>query len=86
MSAGLPEVDRNLRDAVALLAYMDDPFTGRETYTGSDRSRLQIQRSRLTPGDISVTVTGQHRIDAQAALEVLTYQDGPGSAELDRPR
>lgn len=61
--------DRHLRDAVALLACIDDPFAERERFTGSDRSRLQTLRSRLTPDDISWTVlTGQPRIDAETAL------------------
>lgn len=65
--------DRHLRDAVALLACIDDPFAERERFTGSDRSRLQRLRRRLTPNDISWTVlSGQHRIDAQTALQILT--------------
>ena len=68
--------DRHLRDAVALLACIDDPFAEREGFTGSDRSRLQTLRNRLTPDDISWTVlTGQSRIDAAAALEILTDED-----------
>jgi len=58
---------------VALLACIDDPFAEREGFTGSDRSRLQTLRNRLTPDDISWTVlSGQPRIDAVAALEILT--------------
>lgn len=58
--------DRHLRDAVALLACIDDPFAERESFTGFDRSRLQTLRSRLTPDDISWTVlTGKSRIDAR---------------------
>lgn len=68
--------DRHLRDAVALLACIDDPFAEREGFTGSDRSRLQTLRNRLTPDDISWTVlSGQPRIDAAAALEILTDED-----------
>ena len=68
--------DRHLRDAVALLACIDDPFAEREGFTGSDRSRLQTLRNRLTPEDFSWTVlSGQSRIDAAAALEILTDED-----------
>lgn len=65
--------DRHLRDAVALLACIDDPFTEREGLTGSDRSRLRTLRTRLTPDDTSWRVlAGQPRIDAETALEILT--------------
>jgi len=65
--------ERHLRDAVALLACIDDPFAEREGFTGSDRSRLQTLLARLPPDDISWTVlTGQTRIDAETALEILT--------------
>lgn len=65
--------ERHLRDAVVLLACIDDPFAEREGFAGSDRSRLQTLRERLTPDDISWTaLTGQSRVDAQAALEILT--------------
>jgi len=68
--------ERHLRDAVALLACIDDPFAEREGFTGSDRSRLQTLRARLTPDDTSWNVlAGQPRIDAEAALEILTEDD-----------
>lgn len=68
--------DRHLRDAVALLACIDDPFAERKGFTGSDRSRLQTLRARLMPDDISWTIlTGQARIDARTALEILTAKD-----------
>ena len=68
--------DRHLRDAVALLACIDDPFAEREGFTGSDRSRLRTLRTRLTPDEISWTVlSGQARVDAKAALEILTGDD-----------
>lgn len=68
--------NRHLRDAAALLACIDDPFAERGGFTGSDRSRLRTLRARLTPDDISWTVmTGQPRIDAQTALEILTDED-----------
>lgn len=65
--------DRHLRDAVVLLACIEDPFAERDGFTGSDRSRLQTLRTRLTPDDISWTaLTGRDRIDAAMALEILT--------------
>jgi hypothetical protein len=68
--------DRHLRDAVALLACIDDPFVERAGFTGSDRSRLKALRARLTPDDTAWTaLTGQHRIDAERALEILTDID-----------
>lgn len=68
--------DRHLRDAVALLACIDDPFAERENFAGSDRSRLQTLRRRLAPDDVSWTVlTGQPRTDTAAALDILTYED-----------
>jgi hypothetical protein len=68
--------ERHLRDAVALLACIDDPFAEREGFTGSDRSRLQTLRTRLTLDDICWTaLTGRHRIDAETALEILTDEN-----------
>lgn len=64
--------DRHLRDAVALLACIDDPFAERASCAGSDRSRLLTLHARLTPHDSSWAVlTGQSRIDAQTALAIL---------------
>lgn len=68
--------DRHLHDAVALLACIDDPFAEREGFTGSDRSRLLTLRARLLPDDLAWTVLrGQHRVDAETALEILTAED-----------
>ncbi|SKB05396.1 hypothetical protein [Aeromicrobium choanae] len=68
--------ERHLRDAVALLACIDDPFAERERFTGSDRSRLLTLRARLAPEDVAWTVVaGQRRIDAETALEILTEED-----------
>ncbi|MBB2893443.1 hypothetical protein [Flexivirga oryzae] len=68
--------DRHLRDAVALLACIDDPFAERDGFTGSDRSRLQTLRTRLPPDHISWTVlNGQQRTDAETALQILTDED-----------
>lgn len=68
--------ERHLWDAVALLACIDDPFTERENFAGSDRSRLLGLRARLDSGHVAWTgLTGQHRIDAETALEILTEDD-----------
>lgn len=68
--------DRHLRDAVALLACIEDPFAERDGFTGSDRSRLQFLRTRLASDDLSWTaLTGQARIDAETALKILTDDD-----------
>jgi len=72
--------DRHLRDAVALLACIDDPFAEREGFAGSDRSRLLMLRDRLTPEDSSWRIlSGQARTDARAALDILTSEQGMGS-------
>lgn len=71
--------ERHLRDAVALLACIDDPFLEREDFTGSDRSRLHTLRDRLRPDDISwTTLTGRARVDAETALEILAGKWGSG--------
>lgn len=68
--------ERHLRDAVTLLACIDDPFALRQGFTGSDLSRLLTLRARLTPEDVAWTVlTDQRRIDAETALEILTEED-----------
>lgn len=68
--------DRHLRDAVALLACIEDPFAERDGFTGSDRSRLMTLRTWLTPEDISwKALTGQPRIDAETALAILTDEN-----------
>ncbi len=65
--------DRHLHDAVTLLACIDDPFAEREAFAGSDRSRLQTLRTRLTSDNIAWTVlTGRARIDAQTALAIFS--------------
>lgn len=64
--------ERHVRDAVALLACIEDPFYERENFMGSDRSRLHTLRDRLTPDDIAWTVlSGQDRVDAESALDIL---------------
>jgi hypothetical protein len=67
--------ERHLRDAVALLACIDDPFAEREGFTGSDRSRLRTLHTRLSSdADSWAVLTGQHRVDAETALEILTEE------------
>ncbi|ALX05557.1 hypothetical protein [Aeromicrobium erythreum] len=67
--------ERHLRDAVSLLACLDDPFAERDTFAGSDRSRLLRLRAHLDASSAAWTVvTGRHRIDAETALEILTEE------------
>lgn len=68
--------DRHLRDAVVLLACIDDPFAERDGFTGSDRSRIQTLRTRLTPDELSWTaLSGQDLVDARTALEILADEN-----------
>lgn len=68
--------DRHLRDAVVLLACIDDPFTERAEFAGSDRSRIQTLRTRLTPDEMSWTVlSGQDLVDAKTSLEILSDEN-----------
>lgn len=68
--------DRHLRDAVVLLACIDDPFAERAGFAGSDRSRLQTLRTRLTPDELSWTVlSGQDLVDAKTSLEILSDEN-----------
>ncbi len=68
--------DRHLRDAVVLLACIDDPFTERAGFAGSDRSRIQTLRTRLTPDEMSWTVlSGQDLVDAKTSLEILSDEN-----------
>lgn len=61
--------DRHLRDAVVLLAGIEDPFAERAGFAGSDRSRIQTLRTRLTPDEMSWTVlSGQDLVDAKTSL------------------
>jgi len=65
--------ERHLYDAVALLACIEDPFTERETFTGSDRGRVITLRKAL-PRDHPAwrTLPSGARNDAEAALRILT--------------
>lgn len=67
--------ERHLYDAVALLACIEDPFTERDTFTGSDRGRVITLRQAL-PLDHPAwrTLPSGARNDAVAALRILTPQ------------
>lgn len=65
--------ERHLYDAVALLACIKDPFTERETFTGSDRRRVLTLRTALPQGHPAWrTLPSGARTDAEAALRILT--------------
>jgi predicted nucleotidyltransferase len=65
--------ERHLYDAVALLACIEDPFTERETFTGSDRGRVITLRKALRRDHPAWrTLPSGARNDAEAALRILT--------------
>jgi hypothetical protein len=66
--------ERHLHDAAALLACVEDPFTERENFAGSDRGRL-IRLARALPDNHGAwRQLGAARADAQTALRVLTAE------------
>jgi hypothetical protein len=66
--------ERHLYDAAALLACIEDPFTERENFAGSDRKRL-IRLARALPDDHAAwRQLGEARGDAQSALLILTAE------------
>ena len=45
-------------------------------FAGSDRSRIQTLRTRLTPDEMSWTVlSGQDLVDAKTSLEILSDEN-----------
>lgn len=65
--------DRHLFDAAALLACLEDPFTERDGFTGSDRGRLITLADALPPSHPAWRALPEHaRLDAQTALRILT--------------
>lgn len=64
--------DRHLYDAAALLACIEDPFTEREIFTGSDRRRIATLVKAL-PQDHPAwrMLPSGARSDAEAALRIL---------------
>lgn len=67
--------DRHLYDAAALLACIEDPFTERESFTGSDRRRLAALEKAL-PQDHPAwrALPSGARSDAETALRILSSQ------------
>lgn len=69
------ERDRHLQDAATLLCCIDDPYTEREQYTGSDRARIATLRHAL-PDNHAVwrALAADLRAQGQAALRILSAQ------------
>ncbi|NDL58328.1 nucleotidyl transferase AbiEii/AbiGii toxin family protein [Phytoactinopolyspora mesophila] len=64
--------DRHLFDAVALLACITDPFTERDDFAGSDRSRLAtLVKALPEPHPAWRQLPERDRANAQAALRIL---------------
>lgn len=63
---------RHLFDAAALLACIEDPFEERESFAGSDRSRLAtLERELLDEHPAWRRLDEEHRERGQAALRLL---------------
>lgn len=66
------DADRHLYDALALLVCIDDPFTEREEFTGSDRRRISTLAANLTQDHPAWrTLSREQRAQAEAALTIL---------------
>lgn len=64
--------DRHLYDAAALLACIDDPFTERTEFAGSDSQRIATLAERLTPMHSAWRALDRAARDqAQTALSIL---------------
>lgn len=65
--------DRHLFDAAALLACVEDPFTEREAFAGSDHKRITTLAGHLAPDHPAWrTLPDHHRRQAQLTLSILT--------------
>ena len=65
--------DRHLLDAALLLAVIEDPYTEREGFAGSDRSRLQALVTALPDAAREWRqLSPAWRVNGQAALRILT--------------
>ncbi|WP_344514880.1 class II aldolase/adducin family protein [Dactylosporangium maewongense] len=65
--------DRHLSDAAALLCCLEDPYADRESFTGSDRRRVELLRKALPDSHPAWRVLGGDvRGQGQAALRLLT--------------
>lgn len=64
--------ERHLLDAALLLAVIEDPYTEREEFTGSDRSRLE-SLVRALPDEAREwrQLSPEWRVNGQAALRIL---------------
>ncbi|HAM44021.1 MAG TPA: hypothetical protein DCM67_03220 [Propionibacteriaceae bacterium] len=64
--------DRHLFDAAVLLACIDDPFSEREEFIGSDRARIAVLRRSLGEDHPAWRALPEdHRTQAQLALELF---------------
>lgn len=64
--------ERHLYDAAALLACIEDPYAERESFAGSDRSRLRIlDRALVADHGAWLRLPRDVRTQAQAALRLL---------------
>lgn len=64
---------RHLFDAVALLACIEDPFTERDTFAGSDRQRLASLQRALPSGHPAWRhLPPARQVHAETALTILT--------------
>ena len=65
--------ERHLYDASALLACIEDPYAERESFAGSDRSRLRIlDRALVADHGAWLRLPRDVRTQAQAALRLLS--------------
>lgn len=68
--------DRHLFDAAALLACIEDPFTERAEFTGSDRRRIATLTHNLpTEHPAWRALPEDHRTQAQLTLDLLANTD-----------
>lgn len=67
--------ERHLQDAATLLCCIDDPYTEREQYTGSDRARIETLQLALPEGHaVWRALAADLRTQGQAALRILSAQ------------
>jgi hypothetical protein len=70
---GSRDRERHLYDATALLACIEDPYAERESFAGSDRSRLRILEEVLVADHRAwLRLPREVRRQAQAALRLLS--------------
>lgn len=78
--ANTRDPERHLFDAAALLACIEDPFSERAEFTGSDRRRITALARQL-PGNHRPwrALPEAHRIQAQLALDILISPSDTGA-------